>query len=354
MQGIDMGEAAIRDFAGNAPVRSMLEQMAATGRIPQALLFCGPEGVGKATLARRFAALLLGEAARIEADDLSLPANIERMEERLSLASDKRADDPLLFATHPDFLTFPPDGPLRQISIQQMRLLKEHAQFAPHKGKRRVFLIDDLDRANEQAANSLLKILEEPPPYLLLIATVTNAFDLLPTIRSRVVMLYLNRLPDGEVEAFLAGRGMAPAEAAERARLAMGCPGLAVTLDLNARRRQAEAMLTLLEVAAGRKPFGEWVRVSETTVSKKTERLEPYLETLLGLLQEILHLRANGPLHRYPEHRKSLEALAGRVDLRWVLRASGKAEQVQRFLRRNAQRTAALDDLAMELLQARA
>lgn len=348
----DQGPTSIVNFQGNAPLCSMLDQMAATGRIPQALLFSGPEGIGKATLARRFAAVLLDETAKIEADDLALPENKERIEERMSLASDKRADDPLFFATHPDFLTFPPEGPLHQISIQQIRLLKEHAQFAPNRGKRRVFLIDELDRANEQAANSLLKILEEPPPYLLLIATVTNSFDILPTIRSRSVMFTLNRLPDKDVEDFLLARGVPAKEASERARLATGCPGLAATMDLAARRRHAEAMLTLLEVAAGRKPFTEWVRISEASVAKKTERLEPYLETLLTLLQDLLHLRAGGPLMRFPEYRSSLEGIAGRTDLQWVKRASDKAEQTQRFIRRNAQKTAALDDMAMELFQA--
>jgi DNA polymerase-3 subunit delta' len=346
------GIPSISDFVGNALVCAMLEKMAETDRIPQALLFCGPEGVGKSTLARRFGAILLGDRDRIEADDLSLPANQERIEERLSLASDKRADDPLVFASHPDFLTFPPDGPLRQISIQQMRLLKDQAQFSPHKGRRRVFLIDDLSRANEQAANSLLKILEEPPPYLLVIATVTNVYDLLPTIHSRSVTLYFNRVPDEEVEAFLLAKGMPKTEASERARLAMGCPGLAVTLDLEARRKQADAMLTLLEVSAGKKPFSEWVRMSEATVSKKNERLDHYLEVLLTLLQELLHLKANGPLLRYPEYRKALEALTSKVDLRWVRRASVRVEEVHRFIRRNAQKTAALDDLVMELLQA--
>ena len=347
----DSQQTRIQNFAGNEPLCKMREQMAASAKSPQALLFCGPEGVGKATLARRFASMLLANPSRLELDDLSLAANRERMEERLSLASDKRADDPLFFASHPDFLTFPPDGPLRQISIQQMRLMKDHAQFSPLKGTRRVFLLDELDRANEQAANSLLKILEEPPPYLLLIATVTNAFDLLPTIRSRSIMLHLNRTTDDEVLTVLSQKGIHGAEASERARLAMGCPGKAIEMDLTAQRKRADAMLTLLEVSAGRKPFGDWVQVSESTIAKKTERLEDYLETLLSLMQEILHLRANGPLGRYPEYRESLSQLANRVELRWLLRASTRVDEINRFIRRNAQKTAALDDLAVELLQ---
>ncbi len=341
----------IQDFAGNAAICLMLEQMAASGRIPQALLFCGPEGVGKATLARRFGRLLLDHPERIEQDDLSLPANRERLEERLSLASDKRADDPLFFASHPDFFTYPPDGPLRQISIQQMRTMKEHAQFSPLKGRRRVFVLDQLDRANEQAANSLLKILEEPPPYLLLVGTVTNPFDLLPTIRSRSVMLTLNRLADEEVESLLLARGFEAKEAKERARLALGCPGKALELDLEAHRKRAAAMLTLLEVAAGRKPFSEWIRQGEATVAKKQERVEDYLETLLALLQEIIHLRANGPLRRYPEYREALEALSTKVELGWIRRASAKVEEISRFQRRSAQRSPAFDDFVVELQQ---
>ncbi|HTF61408.1 MAG TPA: AAA family ATPase, partial [Edaphobacter sp.] len=158
-------------------------------RIPQTILLSGPEGVGKATLARRFASAVLGGERKVEHDDLSLPANIAIIADREKWASDKRVDDPLLFASHPDFLTFPPDGPLRQISIQQMRLLKERAQFKPLNGKRRVFLIDRIDRANEQAANSLLKTLEEPPDHLIIFMTAENAYDLLPTIRSRAVPL---------------------------------------------------------------------------------------------------------------------------------------------------------------------
>src|SRR5690242_18666612 len=120
------------NFWGNAHVCDALEQMLAHGRLAQTLLFSGPEGVGKATLARRLGARLLGHPEQIEQDDLSLPQNLETVRDREKLPADKRNDDPLLFSSHPDFVTFPPDGPLRQISIQQTRLLKDRAQFLPH------------------------------------------------------------------------------------------------------------------------------------------------------------------------------------------------------------------------------
>ncbi|MCZ2153765.1 MAG: DNA polymerase III subunit [Bryobacterales bacterium] len=340
----------IEHYAGNEAICEQLSNLALTGRVPHSILLSGPEGVGKATLARRFAALLLGDPEKIEADDLSLPENRERIDERLSLTSEKRAEDPLFFASHPDFLTFPPEGPLRQISIQQMRLMKDHAQFNPLKGHRRVFLIDEIDRANEQAANSLLKILEEPPPYLLIIGTTTNPYELLPTIRSRSVMFYLNRLRDDEVRSVLLERGVPAGEVEVRARLSAGCPGKALTLDIEAYRMRAAAMLTLLEVAAGRKPFAEWLRVSEASVAKKTERLEDYLEILVSLLQDLMHIRENGPVLRHPEYRDALASLAETVDMEWIVKADKGVARVNRFLRRNIQKTAALDDYALELL----
>ena len=184
-------------FHGNPQIVSALDRMIETRKIAQTLLFSGPEGVGKATLARRFAARLLGyDPHKIEQDDLSLESNQSLIAEREKWTSDKRNDDPLVFGSHPDFLTFAPDGPLRQITIQQMRLLKERASLKPLKGSWRVFLIDSIDRANEQAANSLLKTLEEPPSHLILILTARNAYDLLPTIRSRSVPFQFSRLPE--------------------------------------------------------------------------------------------------------------------------------------------------------------
>src|SRR6478672_13048350 len=191
------------NFWGNAAAVEAIEQMIAMDRLPQTLLFAGPEGVGKATLARRLGARLLGHPEMIERDDLSLPHNLEIVADREKLAPDKRNDDPLLFSSHPDFVTFAPDGPLRQISIHQTRLLRERAQFLPHKGSRRIFLIDHVDRANEQAANSLLKILEEPPPHLILIMTAENAYDLLPTIRSRAVPFHFAPLAPDDLRQFI-------------------------------------------------------------------------------------------------------------------------------------------------------
>src|ERR1700680_772981 len=139
------GTRMFQDFYGNQAVAETLRALTNQPRIPQTILLEGQEGLGKATLARRFAAALAGEAGKIERDDLRLEANAAAITDREKWPADKRNEDPLLFGTHPDFLTFPPDGPLRQITIEQMRLLKQRAQFKPLHGLRRVFLIDRID-----------------------------------------------------------------------------------------------------------------------------------------------------------------------------------------------------------------
>ena len=336
------------NFWGHTQVTRALERMMARERVAQTLLFAGPEGVGKATLARRFAALLLGDTGKIEQDDLSLPHNLEIISARERWPADKRNQDPLLFASHPDFVTFAPDGPLRQISIEQMRLLKERAPFKPLRGNRRVFLIDHIDRANEQAANSLLKTLEEPPEHLILILTAENAYDLLPTIRSRVVPFWFAPLATEEMRKFTIDRKLD--DASRRVALAAGSPGIAVSLDLEAYEKRRAAMLVLLEAAAGAAPLGAWIPYSETIGRSKNEKLELYLKVLYDLLRDLLILREDtGAAIRNADARPKLEALAKRVTFPWIRTAVNKVDDLADLLRRNIQKTIALDDLILEL-----
>ncbi|MBM3739139.1 MAG: DNA polymerase III subunit delta' [Acidobacteria bacterium] len=335
------------NFFGNQTAVHTLEQMAYRARIPQTILLDGPRGIGKATLARRFGAWLLGGAERIEQDDLSLAHNVALLADREKLPSDKRADDPFLLATHPDFVTFAPDGPLRQISIQQMRLLKERAQYGPLHGDRRVFLIDGIDRANEQAANSLLKTLEEPPPYLIVFLTAENPYDLLPTIRSRTVPVRLAPLSPEEMRSFGAARGLGDLQ--RRLALAAGSPGIALTLDLETYDRRRDVMRTLIEAALGAVPFSAWAAQSEKLAASRSEKLEPYLEILYLLLEDLLHLRAGLDEVRNIDWKQPLGQLARRAGFRWLREAVRRTDELVSNLRRNVNKNIALDALVLEL-----
>ncbi len=339
------------NYWGNDHVVQALKGMLACGRIPQTLLFSGPEGVGKATLARRFAQALLPHPERNEQDDLNLPDNLGIVAGREKWPAEKRNEDPLLFASHPDFLTFPPDGPLRQLSIPQMRLLKDRAQFLPSQGNRRVFLIDHIDRSGDQAANSLLKILEEPPEYIILIATAENAYDLLPTIRSRSVMFQFFPLSIDRMRDFARVRHLDDAE--RRLALAGGSPGLALSLDLEIYTRRRAATVLLLEVAAGLKPFATWIPVSESIGRSKNEKLEIYLKLLYELLRDLLLLAhspkdAEAPI-RNRDLSRELSAISANFSAAHVLAAVRAVDELVPLVRRNIQKIVALDHLILEL-----
>lgn len=334
-------------FWGNAAVVRALAQMIDQDRLSQTLLFSGPEGVGKATLARRLGARLLGRGELIDRDDLSLLENLETIATREKMPADKRNDDPLLFSSHPDFETYAPDGPLRQITIPQTRLLKERSQFLPHKGSRRIFLIDHVDRANDQAANSLLKILEEPPPHLVLILTAENAYDLLPTIRSRATPFQFAPLSTEEMADFAGARGLDRAE--RRIALAAGSPGVAVSLDLDAYDRRRAVMLCLLQVASGTAPFAQWIPVSEAMGRSRSEKTELYLKVLYDLLRDVLLLLEGAGEIRNADIRRELEALATAASFAWIRRAVTRVDEIVDLLRRNIQRTIALDAMILEL-----
>ena len=339
------------NFRGNLHVQRALEGMIARERIPQTMLFAGLEGLGKATLARRFAARLLGSAEKIEQDDLSLPENANLILAREKLPADKRNDDPLFFGTHPDFLTFPPDGPLRQIGIPQMRLLKERAQYKPLHGARRVFLIDHADRAGEQAANSLLKTLEEPPDHLILILTAENVYDLLPTIRSRSVVLNFSPLANAEMQEFARERKLDNAE--RRIALSGGSPGLAASLDIELYQKRRAAMLVLLRTGAGVSPFAAWLPVSEALSRNRSEKLELYLKLLYELLRDLIVLGEGGNTIRNLDLRNDLSALSQKISRRWIIQAVKSVDEIASLLRRNIQKTIAFDGLLMDLRAAR-
>ena len=211
------------DFLGNPATVTHLRESIRAGRFPQSLVLAGPRGAGKYTLS-----LMLAQAVNClhptESDGLpdfcgtcsncTRIADSANLEERVAEAvaardemrdTDKR-ETRILIQTHPDVLVVPPDPPQLLIKLGQVRQAIHVAYYRPPVEARRAFTIFTSSAFMKEAANSLLKLLEEPPDHTSLILLTENPQELLPTIRSRAVVYRLGAIPAADLEALLAQR----------------------------------------------------------------------------------------------------------------------------------------------------
>jgi DNA polymerase III subunit delta' len=124
---------------------------------------------------------------------------------------------------------------------------------------------------------------------------------------------------------------------------------VAISLDLEEYDRRRSAMFALVRAAAGAAPFSEWMKYSESIARGKSEKLESYLKVLYMLLRDLMVLNAAGGAIRNGDIRPQLEPLARKVSFAWIRAAVKKVDELAELLRRNIQKTIALDALILEL-----
>lgn len=210
----------------------MLKNMVSTGRMPHALLFMGPEGVGKMKTAKILAAALLCHAA--ENQPCGQCASCLKIEQ----------------GVHPDF-SIVQQMDAASIKIEQIRALQQAAVMAPYLGKYKVCIIEDAETMTVQAANSLLKVLEEPAVNVVFILIAARRHLLLDTIISRCRALSFKPILWGKLTAILIEQGFMPEKAEVAARLAGGRIGMARELlapdGLSLRDKAADILFSLSE-----------------------------------------------------------------------------------------------------------
>jgi DNA polymerase-3 subunit delta' len=149
------------------------------------------------------------------------------------------------------------------------------------------------------------------------------------------------------MRAFVSSRGLTDAE--RRIALAAGSPGLAVSIDLEAFDERRAAMLTLLKVAAGRAAFSEWVKHAEAIAPRKQEKLELFLDVMYLLLEDLLAVSQGSAEIRNSDLRRDIETVARAVSFTWIRAAVKKTDELSELVRRNIQKSLALDSFAVEL-----
>jgi DNA polymerase-3 subunit delta' len=361
----------LSDFIGNQRVVTALRSMLARERVPHAMLFTGPRGVGKYTLARMFAQAanceqitddFCGECATCQriavlADPAPLVEQglTERGESADAAAVERM---PLILQTHPDVWALVPD-PVRLknpvvrpvIRMGQLRAVQRAAYFRPT-GRRRVFILDGGETMRWDFANIFLKILEEPPESSTLILLAPNPNMLLPTIVSRCLQFFFAPLGSEEMDGFLKAR--TKLKAAERklvAQLADGSPGLGLELDVEESVRLRREVLRLLELAVDGRSFGQVFAQTAHLAKNERERFENILELFYSVFHDLLELSQGpkDPSLRNPDLKRELEALSQKLSLESLYRAVGELDELHGRLRRNVNRQLGLDALAVSL-----
>lgn len=356
-------------FLGNRNIVAALRRMLGRDRVPHAMLFSGPRGVGRYTLAVMFAQAancqrlrddFCGECPPCRAiDRLTAPAplieqGLAERGENPDAATVERI--PLILQTHPDVWVLAPD-PVRRlrpaarpvIRMGQLRAAQRAAYFAPT-ARRRVFILDGAETMRWDYANIFLKILEEPPETATFILLAPRPDDLLPTIRSRAVTFRFSTLPVEEVEKFLESRtALPPAQRRLAAQLSAGSPGAALSLDLEESARLRGQVVGLLELAAEGKSWHEIFAASEQLAKLESERFENVLELFYSASTDLLEfccgLETGFP--RNPDLQDRLGGLGRKVTPDWIRAVVDTLDRLSAGLRRNINRQLGLDAAAV-------
>jgi DNA polymerase III subunit delta' len=351
-------------FHGNVELVHSIRDMLARDRFPHAVILAGPTGSGKYTLATMIARAMnclerpitdglpdfcgkCSNCVRIgEIEDLESRC-AEATEARENLREADKRETRLFIQTHPDVLVIPPDPPQMMIKVDQVRRVIDSIYFRPAEGRERVFIFTD-SAFMKEAANSLLKVLEEPPEFATIFLLAENAGEFLPTIRSRCMTLQLKCLSVSDIEDYLARYRpeWKPQQRALVARLSEGAVGRARNFDLEAYSASRADALTVLRTALRAGEHGELFKVTETyrAGAEGRAKIDLLLLCLYSLLQDLLFLEAKSPaLVRNTDVLGELQKLAQEADFEWLTSAAGRLAEVERGLRRNLLRSLSLD-----------
>ncbi|MBI1745298.1 MAG: DNA polymerase III subunit delta' [Acidobacteria bacterium] len=322
------------DIIGNDSAKIRLQAALQHGHLAHALLLAGPEGVGKKRVALELAKRLNCQKP-VSAEPCDACSSCRRIPQNL----------------HPDVQVIAPTESV-YIRIEQARYLRTEAYFRPLEGRRRVFIIDEADRMNKEAANAILKTLEEPPETTVIILITASPQALLPTIRSRCQLLPFSPLPLASISAWLQAQGKyAKATDAElTARLSLGSIGRALDIDLPAYKELRNEAFLAAENVVILKSFVE-INKSALASGKDRKAFEAYLSVLLLLLRDTLvfkHLNTMDLVVNC-DMRDALKRLAGKAPFELLSAFIDRLNQVRSALDRNINRQMALEALLLDL-----
>ena len=346
------------DLIGNREAVDTVRKMLAQDRLPSALLFTGPGGVGKLTFAK-----MLAHAIHCEQEENDFCGSCQecrKTSEMLILATEdlerRRAKkDSAGKAENLVYFDLQLVEPLGQfiLSAQIEKIISE-AYAKPFELSQRIFILNDAHRIHWSGVDRLLKILEEPPTTTFFILVCPNASALRATIRSRCTRVTFRALEDKEIQEFLKRKTeLTPTERRLAAHLSGGSIGRACSFDLDDYQRCRKSWLSFFEFCLSSKDWSSLFRTTEF-LAKDRENFEANLSIAYSLLRDLLVLQATGNENKILNRDLAPHLLSWgkHVDITWISKVSRGLDQAHRQQIRNMNQQLGLDALASEVISA--
>ncbi len=302
---------AFKDISGNARVKKILVKALQKNKVPNSLLFCGPEGVGK-----RETAVVLAKALNCR----------QKEDDACEACSSCRAVNGGKF---PDVIEIRPERNV--IKIEQMRELRSIAYLKPMVSRKRVFIVVDAEKMTEEAANSLLKILEEPPLFSHIILVAHNPFLILPTIKSRCQVLNFQPISKEDVERVLVGNGYEREKAKILSLLVRGNLRQALSFEWEEVQAKRKAAFELFLSLFNQENVASFLRTytsSQRALLK--EEWEQVLEILSSFCRDSILIGENGQSQflMNPDYEAEMRQVAGLVSREFIMDCLRKIDYI--------------------------
>jgi DNA polymerase-3 subunit delta' len=337
---------SLQGVLGQDQPRRIIQNALENNSVSHAYLFYGQESIGKKLTAIEFAKALNCEVSGPIDNCGNCP-------------SCRKIDQ----AIHPDFFFLEPkksSATARNafINVEEIRELQKKLAYLPYEAKTKVAVIDGAETMNPQAANTLLKTLEEPPSSTILILIASNPYQLLPTIVSRCQGVKFHLLPTDAVRQILSRSvpsetdGFSEEELELRTLRSMGRISRALEEDIEATSNYREEIFRLLEQASFKRmdTVFKWTR----QWAKRSDRVQSVLDEMLNLLRDLAVIKSQGEnteiLNRDILDR--LTPLAEQKSTRSIIAMFDSALATKSALKANANLQLSLDNMLIQFCEA--
>ena len=357
-----INQMGFNEFLGNSQVVESLRQMLSSMRMPGALLFTGPDGVGKKTLALMLARALncerrrddyCGECVNCRKTETMLTASQEDTARRRELKDSQARVEGLVYF---DVLLIQPIT--RYILTEQIRQLRAAAYARPFELPRRVFVIDQAQTIHWQAVDLLLKVLEEPAETTTLILVCPSAFDLRATIRSRCRQIPFSPVADAIIEKILRSEAHIPeSQQALAARVVAGSIALAKNFNLGQYQQRRRPWLDFLDSVAGKgsASSADWTGLfaASKAIAEKRDEFEAMLRVGATVVGDLVRTAAAGnqALLVNLDLAARLNGWAGKLGFAGAEHLQAGLHHAYRLQIRNANQELGLESMAVETVQ---